>query len=488
MRKPLVPSLTLIFCALSTLRCAQDDPSLPAAGTGGLLGNGGTGLTTGSGGISGGGGVTPNGGSFSTGGAGGTGGSTSGGAGSGGSVGPGGPNTAPGFTNLAPPMGEPLTPKNATPLTPPALQGWHWYAPEGAICRDGSPAGFFTKFAESDKLLVYIEGGGACTNIGFCNVNPPNVNSVISGDGQQVIGSAFGLAQVRQQPGAYIPGNPLQGIWDESNAANPFKGWNMVYIPYCTGDVHFGTRKDVEVPGLAGVKQQFVGHLNMQKFVGRVVPTFKSKLSRGVIMGVSAGSFGAALNFSMWQDAFGSVRLDAILDSGPPFKDQYMPACMQKRWREVWGFAGSLPEDCTECQQADGGGLIGLADFLVRKHPNARLAMISSMEDEVIRLFFSGGVKNCASYDTADPYGITIGQVLDPTLLFTSADYVGGLTDLREKYKATGRFATYYMGAPNQLFHQHTWRPRFYEAAAGGKTIAAFVQDFLDGEINQIGP
>jgi hypothetical protein len=356
------------------------------------------------------------------------------------------------------------------------------------VCRDGSPAGFFTKFAaESDKLLVYVEGGGACTNIGYCGYNPPNVNKVISGDGQQVLGSALGLADVRQQPGAFA-GGVLQGVFDESNAANPFKGWNMVYIPYCTGDVHFGTRKDVEVPGLAGVKQQFVGHLNMKKFAARIVPTFKSKLSRGVIMGVSAGSFGAALNFSMWQDAFGSVKLDAILDSGPPFKDEFMPKCMQKKWRELWGFADSLPKDCTECQNADGGGLVGLADFLVRKHPNAHLAMISSMEDEVIRLFFSGGVKECAGYDTTDPVGVTVGQVLDPTLMFSATTYTAGLNDLRATYAPSKRFSTYYLGAPNQLFHQHSWRPRFYEAAAGGKTIAAFVQGFLDGTVEQVGP
>jgi hypothetical protein len=261
----------------------------------------------------------------------------------------------------------------------------------------------------------------------------------------------------------------------------------MVYIPYCTGDVHFGTKEGASVPGTAPAavtNQKFVGYRNMQKFIGHVVQTFKSKVNRVVITGVSAGSFGAALNYSMVQDAFGEVKVDGLMDSGAPFTDRYMMVCLQKRWREAWGFADSLPPDCTECKQADGGGMIGLADFLIRKHPNASLATVTGIEDEVIRLFFSVGMNNCGAYDTVDPVMITLG--LAP--LFPAADYRAGMLELRSKYQSTGRFATYYMGAPNNLVHQHIFRQRFYEPAAGGKTIAQFVKDWLGGQMAHVGP
>ena len=35
---------------------------------------------------------------------------------------------------------------------------------------------------------------------------------------------------------------------------------------------------------------------------------------------------------------------------------------------------------------------LGMADFLMRKHPKAKVGLISTMEDEVIRLFFSVGL------------------------------------------------------------------------------------------------
>jgi hypothetical protein len=248
--------------------------------------------------------------------------------------------------------------------------------------------------------------------------------------------------------------------------------------------VHFGTKKDGMVPGLT-TPQQFVGALNMKKFIGRVVPTFKDKVNRVIMMGVSAGSFGAALNYSMVQDSFGSVKVDVMLDSGAPFSDMYMPICMQKRWREAWGLNDALPPDCTECKREDGGGFIKMADFLVKKHPNATLAVVTSIQDEVIRLFFSVGVKDCATYDTADPVAITVGQVLDPTVLFSGPSYEAAMKELRETYKPTGRFATYFM--PGML-HQHVMRARFYEPAAGGVTLAKFTKDWMSGQFTHIGP
>ncbi len=471
-----------------------------AAGSAGSAGNAGSGAGGAAGGSSSGGassggsssGGAASGGSSSGGAS--SGGASSGGASSGGAAGSGGsggsvgslPNTNPGFTNLAPPILAPLDPNGGTALTPAAPAGWTYYSMPDTTCRDGSPAGLFVKHTTSDKLMIYVEGGGACTSPGFCNYNPANVDSAISGTGETVLGSTLGVGPFRQQPGVFELG-VLNGVFDEANPANPVKDWNQVYIPYCTGDVHFGTRNDVVVQGVAA-PQQFVGHFNMQKFIGRVVPTFSAKVDRVLLTGASAGSFGAALNFSMIQDAFGEIPVDVLLDSGPPFADAFMPVCMQKYWRELWGFDASLPPDCNECRQADGGGIINMADFLIRKHPNATIALVSSTQDEVIRLFFSMGENNCANMLTADPVLITTGQVFDPTIFYGAARFETGLMDLRSRFVGTGRFSTYFLGGANQFFHQHVWRARFTDTSAGTPTIAQFTQNFLDGVMAQVGP
>jgi hypothetical protein len=396
------------------------------------------------------------------------------------------PNTAPGFVNLAPPLGVPLDPNGGTVLSnPPAPTGWTWYPFAGTQCRDGSPAGIFVHFTTSDKLYIYLEGGGACTNAGFCNFNPANVNRAISGTGEIVIGSIFGVVDARQQPGVF-EGGQVHGIFDTANAQNPFRDWNGVYVPYCTGDVHFGTREDATVPGVTA-PQQFVGYRNMQEFIGRIVPTFENQVDHVVITGASAGAFGAALNFSMVQDAFGDVLVDVLLDSGIPFSDSYMPPCMQQRWRAAWGLDDALPPDCTECFQANGGGLLDFADFLIAKHPNSRIALVSSMEDQVIRLFFSMGLQSCANYDTADPYAITLLQGF-PDVYFPAASYTAGLNEVRTRFAGTGRLATYYLAGSNVEFHQHIWRTRFTDPTAGSERISTFVSGFLAGQMDVVGP
>jgi hypothetical protein len=129
-----------------------------------------------------------------------------------------------------------------------------------------------------------------------------------------------------------------------------------------------------------------------------------------------------------------------------------------------------------------------MADFLIKKHPNSTLAAVTAIHDEVIRLFFSVGVKNCGSFDTADPVAITMGQLLDPSVLYAAPDYEAGMLELREKYEGTGRFATYFMSGFNGTVHQHIFRARFTDPAAGTETIASFTKHWLDGKFDQIGP
>ncbi|MDH5672635.1 MAG: pectinacetylesterase family protein [Myxococcales bacterium] len=397
-------------------------------------------------------------------------------------------NRAPGFVDLSPPMGDPI-PMTGDSVTPAPPAGWTWHNIEGAVCRDGSDTGFYLHRGTGDGLLIYFEGGGACSNDHYCAFNPANANQVLAGDGQVVLGSALGAGAGRQQPGVYTDGSHLgapAGVFDVNNSQNPFRDWSQVYIPYCTGDVHFGTNPAGMVPNLP-TTQKFVGYYNTRKFIGRIVPTFKDSVSKVVVAGSSAGGFGAALNFSMVQDAFGDVPVMVVDDSGPPFENDFMPVCMQKKWRATWGLNEAMPPDCDDCRDPQGGNMLRLSDFLMDKHPTARIAIISSMQDEVIRLFYSVGLLDCQNYDTADPVAVVLFQG-DPNIYFPPGQYENGLKTLRTTYESTGRFATYYMGGINLTFHQHLFRPRFYEAPSGGKTIAQFTADFINGTVQTVGP
>jgi hypothetical protein len=288
---------------------------------------------------------------------------------------------------------------------------------------------------------------------------------------------------------AYSP-----GIFDFTNPANPFKDWSGVYVPYCTGDVHFGTLDSVTIPSdgvsPALTNQHFVGHLNLQKFLARIVATFKSP-SQVVLTGASAGGFGAGLNYGMVQDSFGSnVPVLVLDDSGPPFSAQYLPACLQKNWRAIWGFDAALPSDCSECFQPDGSGLTNVVYYWLRKYKHVSFGMVSTMQDEVIRLFFSQGNSGCSS-DNATWDGLV--QLLGAG--YAGTQYTDGLNDLRSTFQCTGHFGGYLIGGqnasyPNPTYHQHIFRDEFYKAITndGGITMAQWASDFLQGQLEFVGP
>lgn len=399
-----------------------------------------------------------------------------------------GPINPGNFVDLAPAPGAPFAePDTATPAPP---SGWDYYDIDGAECRDGSQMGVYLRDTGSDKLVIFFEGGGACATPGFCNFNPKNMNQVLSGTGEDVLMTAFGAVAGRQQPGAYT-GGAGQGIFDESNSANPFRGWNMLYIPYCTGDVHFGSRPNATLQGSTET-HQFVGYNNTRLIISRLRATYESSVNELLVTGSSAGSFGAALNVSMIADSFRGKRINALLDSGIPFNDAQMPVCLQNRWREIWNLNDSLPPDCTECRKAGGGDLLGLADFLIRKHPGTNIGFMSSDRDQVMRLFFSPGEGNCAQILDADPVALTIGGIFGAGF-YPAQKYTDGLLALRTRFQSTGRMASYLFADPNpggaEGRHQHVFRARFYQDPAdAGVTIAAWTQAFLNGNLMNVGP
>src|SRR5579872_4920413 len=316
--------------------------------------------------------------------------------------------------------------------------GWNFYLIDGAMCRDGSPFGIYVHYASTTKLFIYLEGGGACNESHFCDHNPANMNQVFPGgeamQGQTVAGS---LACVAGLQAPYTT-----GLFDTTNSANPVKDWSGVYVPYCTGDVHFGTADNVTInddPLDVKMNQHFVGYKNMQKSIARLVPTFPG-VNQILLTGASAGGIGAALNLGLVQDSFGpGVPVTVLDDSGPPSDETSpWPPCLQKAWRTTWGFDGSIPSDCAECSAADGSGLNKIVDYWHHKYPKDRVGLLSTTQDQVIRLFYGAGDNNCQTNDANT-------LVLSGGGVSTSA-YEANLDAVIAKYACTGDVATYLIG------------------------------------------
>jgi hypothetical protein len=389
-------------------------------------------------------------------------------------------------------------PNDAGVTTP---DGWNFYAIDGAICRDGSQDGIFVRYSSdpvnSSKLMIYLEGGGACLSPHFCDHNPANINQMFSGgaDGQ---GEGFNAILLDNLVSPQVPQVPWStGVFDMGHQDNPFKGWSQVYVPYCTGDVHFGSNDNGTVASSIITGGHFVGYNDMKLFIGHLVPTFP-EIKQVVLTGASAGGLGAALNFGMVQDAFTTkVPVTILDDSAAAFPDpMYMPACLQQEFRTTWGFNDSFPKDCATCFASDGSGMMEIIKYWHAKYRKAKIGIVMSIHDQIFRLFFASGANNCA---TNDPNLLTtLGLQGNNVPGYTASEWEMGLDSLRTAYDCTGAFSTYYIGTQDpdagdmngtiDTLHQHIFRDRFYEQLSGTKTIAQWAADLVNGQIEDIGP
>jgi hypothetical protein len=384
------------------------------------------------------------------------------------------PSAQPGIGNPAA-AGQPLAPGVAAPGAPGS--DWSYHEVDGAVCRDGSPAGYYFRPGSDPNLLIFLNGGGVCYDDFFCSINPANVNESLPGEtlvGATLdqVGSA--LLPVRQTP-------PEEGILSR-DGKNPVHDYSMMFVPYCTGDVFAGTKHDAPViTSELMPPQQFVGYTNLGLFYDDLDPSVIAA-EKVVLAGASAGSFGVLLNYDRTQEFFKDGKVVAVADSGLAFRDPYLEPCLQKIWRELWGLDAILPQDCKGCFNADGGGLAeGLGNYLFKDKYKDRLlgGLISSEQDQIIKLFFSAGLNGCQSSTGAEAVASFLGLGSYPP-----DRYPEGIADFVDGVSGRDQIASYVL--PGDL-HQHIFRARYFEDNGLGTSIAAWLGHVLDGDAEHVG-
>ena len=162
----------------------------------------------------------------------------------------------------------------AATLASPLAAQWRTVTPGGdTLCADGSPYRFFVHPGDPAKLLVEFEGGGGCWDAQTCELDIYNRRVLV--DPEQV-----------QRNGQ------LQGIYERTRTDNPLRDFTHVYIPYCTGDLHWGNA----VQTYAGRNGSYVvphrGGVNAAAAVGWAYDNVLAP-SQLVVAGCSAGGYGA---------------------------------------------------------------------------------------------------------------------------------------------------------------------------------------------------
>jgi Pectinacetylesterase len=295
---------------------------------------------------------------------------------------------------------------DTTPIAGVAPMTWQFVPVEGTMCRDGSATGIGINVNPGSKnLMIYLEGGGACFNALTC---AGNASSFKMSDFTSRLGGTAGA----------------QGVFDRSDAANAMADWNFVYVPFCTGDVHAGNKRDGTVDGVMG-KQQFVGYANITRDLARIVPTFPG-LSKVLLTGISAGGFGAAANYVQTAKAFGTVPVYELDDSGPPMGAPYVPNCLQKAWADTWGFDKTILADCgSDCPDPT-NYTVDATIHVAKLYPHIPFGLIEDTDDMIITLFYGFGANNCANAVAPLSGGMFTAGLLDSRAKLATYPNIGG--------------------------------------------------------------
>ncbi len=179
----------------------------------------------------------------------------------------------------------------------------------GASCGDGSPYRFFVNRTPLNRdLAIVYEGGGACWDQKAClgegRLGASNPNGVPP-DYMQSVNVAFGLVT------PFNARNSPQAVSTQS--------WNMVFLPYCTGDVHSGSK--LTVYDDAYPDRPRVQHHAGQANVRAAAAWLRDNLGQPgqlLLTGYSAGGVGSTTTYALVRETLQPTGRSTLLaDSGP---------------------------------------------------------------------------------------------------------------------------------------------------------------------------
>jgi hypothetical protein len=251
------------------------------------------------------------------------------------------------------------------------VDGWTEINPGGETsCSRGQPWGFFVRPGTVNKVVVEFQGGGACWNKGTCSF----ADAIFKDN----------IDDIRQ---AVVDGNS-SGLTDHSNEANPVKDWTHVYIPYCTGDIHWGHNRKVYGEGEPdSVEVQHRGAINGMAAL-RWMTDNLTQPETVLATGCSAGSYGSIGWTPHLAHTYPEARVVQFGDCGAGIITDTFLRDSFPAWNADW----FMPEwiDTLDPDKVDIGELT-LADLYKRIgafYPNVMLAQFNTVLDSNQTFYF----------------------------------------------------------------------------------------------------
>jgi Pectinacetylesterase len=192
-------------------------------------------------------------------------------------------------------------------------QAWERVVPGGDCqCSDGSEFRFWVREGNPEKVVFYLQDGGACFSAETC-ARKNDLYNITADESPTGRGGMFEFAEPR----------------------NPFADYSVVYVPYCTADVHIGNATTEYAPGLT-VRHK--GYVNGTAALEHLAATFP-RATEVVVVGESAGSVASPLYAGLVSDRLPDARITVLAHGSGSYAD--LPAF--NRLIAAWGFGNVAP-------------------------------------------------------------------------------------------------------------------------------------------------
>lgn len=317
--------------------------------------------------------------------------------------------------------------------------GWNTLETDGQ-CSAGTPFQFYAKSSNaSNNLLIFFNGGGACWFGQACDLSSePNIHS----------------------PFADMDANNpslSEGIFDFENTENPFAAYDMVFIPYCTGDVHIGSgEKNYTYQNASGTEVSYTAHHNgfenSMESLNWIYDNFTT-VDNVVVAGSSAGAIGASFYSGLIAGHYSSAPVVLLADAAGGYRTSLLPVTLN-----AWDTAAILPDWDEYAGQTNDS--LSFEDFYIASknhNANLRLAQYNAAEDEVQKSF-------------THVIGDAPGSFSLPLRILSNYQEIEGATD---------EFFSYTAGGP---VHTILRSNIFYEYEVEDTRFVDWVQDLIDGK------
>ena len=244
-----------------------------------------------------------------------------------------------------------------------------------------------------DGLAVFFNGGGACWNAETCS--KARFEGSRANFGGKTPADAEGVYKAALMPGDG-PAH-MGGLLDRGDARNPIRDWSVVFVPYCTGDVHSGSNTARYRDPATGkpFSIQHRGWDNMQVVLHWMRETLPAP-ARLLVTGSSAGAYGAATHYAAVRGLYPRASAVFLGDSGQGVSTPAFEKTRNANWnyqlpKAVFGPDPQRTPDAEEIAR------------LAAHFPADRFAQFTSAHDATQTAFYAamGAPRTCNAWTNA---------------------------------------------------------------------------------------